>query len=182
MVIIATWKISSRESSDTANSASKAVATSTFAEFDHAKNKPGETCLLAVVSMAGAWLRCSDCVRMDAQWLCVHRRDTQGTRFCPVRASSHLAPGLLQRPKGVTGREARNPADHTVEARCTQTELLAAETADEEIANVLDISDGSVNSCLAYLFDKLGVAGRSEVVISATRRGLVRVSECEEHC
>jgi DNA-binding NarL/FixJ family response regulator len=60
-------------------------------------------------------------------------------------------------------------------------QLLAAGMADEEIATVLHISDGTVNSYLAYLFDKLGVASRSEAVMAATRRGLVRVSECGEH-
>jgi len=45
----------------------EAVVASTFADFDHARNKPGETCRLAVVCVPGAWLRCSNCVRMDAQ-------------------------------------------------------------------------------------------------------------------
>ena len=43
------------------------------------------------------------------------------------------------------------------------------------------ISEGTVNSYLAYLFEKLGVTSRSEAVMAATRRGLVRLSECAEH-
>jgi DNA-binding NarL/FixJ family response regulator len=46
---------------------------------------------------------------------------------------------------------------------------------------VLHISEATVNSYLAYLCNKLSVASRSEAVMAATRRGLVRVSECGEH-
>jgi len=60
--------------------------------------------------------------------------------------------------------------------------LLAVGMADEEIATVLHMSEGTVNSYLAYLFDKLVVASRSEAVMTATRRGLVRVSESGERC
>ena len=61
-------------------------------------------------------------------------------------------------------------------------QLLAAGVADDEIAAVLGISEGTVNSYLAYLFAKLGVTSRSEAVIAATRRGLVRLIECAEQC
>jgi DNA-binding NarL/FixJ family response regulator len=61
-------------------------------------------------------------------------------------------------------------------------QLLAAGMADDDIATVLHISEGTVNSYLEYLFDKLGVDSRSEAVMAATRRGLVRVSESQEHC
>ena len=60
-------------------------------------------------------------------------------------------------------------------------QLLAAGVADDEIAAMLGISEGTVNSYLAYLFAKLGVTSRSEAVMAATRRGLVRVIECAEH-
>jgi DNA-binding NarL/FixJ family response regulator len=60
-------------------------------------------------------------------------------------------------------------------------QLLAAGVADDEIAAVLRISEGTVNSYLAYLFEKLGVTSRSEAVMAATRRGLVRLIECAEH-
>jgi DNA-binding NarL/FixJ family response regulator len=61
-------------------------------------------------------------------------------------------------------------------------QLLATAAADVEIATVLHISEGAVNAYLARLFKKLGVASRSEAVMAATRRGLVRVSESGEHC
>lgn len=60
-------------------------------------------------------------------------------------------------------------------------QLLAAGVADEETAAVLGISEGTVNSYLAYLFEKLGVTSRSEAVMAATRRGLVRAIERAEH-
>lgn len=60
-------------------------------------------------------------------------------------------------------------------------QLLAAGVADDEIAAVLGISEGTVNSYLAYLFEKLGVTSRSEAVMAATRRGLRRLIECAEH-
>jgi NarL family two-component system response regulator YdfI len=60
-------------------------------------------------------------------------------------------------------------------------QLLAAGMADDEIATVLQISEGTVNSHLSCVFEKLGVTSRSEAVMAATRRGLVRVIECGEH-
>ena len=60
-------------------------------------------------------------------------------------------------------------------------QLLAAGVADDDIAAMLAISEGTVNSYLEDLFEKLGVTSRSEAVMAATRRGLVRVIECAEH-
>ena len=59
-------------------------------------------------------------------------------------------------------------------------QLLAAGVADDEIAAMLAISEGTANSYLAYLFEKLGVTSRSEAVMAATRRRLVCVIECAE--
>jgi DNA-binding NarL/FixJ family response regulator len=57
-------------------------------------------------------------------------------------------------------------------------QLLAAGVADDEIAGVLGIGEGTVNSYLAYLFEKLGVTSRSEAVMAATRRGLALDRMC----
>jgi DNA-binding NarL/FixJ family response regulator len=57
-------------------------------------------------------------------------------------------------------------------------QLLAAGVADDEIAAVLGISEGTVNSYLAYLFEKLGVTSRTEAVMAATRRGLALDRMC----
>jgi DNA-binding NarL/FixJ family response regulator len=52
--------------------------------------------------------------------------------------------------------------------------LLADGKANKEIANELDISERTVKTHLAHLFEKLGVTSRTEAVKVATHRGLVR--------
>lgn len=52
--------------------------------------------------------------------------------------------------------------------------LLANGQSNKEIAASLDISERTVKSHLAHLFEKLGVTSRTEAVRIATRRGLVR--------
>ena len=54
--------------------------------------------------------------------------------------------------------------------------LLADGKANKEIANELDISERTVKTHLAHLFEKLGVASRTEAVKVATKRGLVRLA------
>jgi DNA-binding NarL/FixJ family response regulator len=53
--------------------------------------------------------------------------------------------------------------------------LLADGKANKEIATELDISERTVKTHLGHLFEKLGVASRTEAVKIATRRGLVRL-------
>ena len=52
--------------------------------------------------------------------------------------------------------------------------LLANGESNKEIATSLGISERTVKTHLAHLFDKLGVTSRTEAVRVATRRGLVR--------
>ena len=52
--------------------------------------------------------------------------------------------------------------------------LLADGKANKEIANALDISERTVKTHLAHLFEKLAVTSRTEAVKVATHRGLVR--------
>jgi len=47
--------------------------------------------------------------------------------------------------------------------------------ANKEIASALDISERTVKTHLAHLFEKLGATSRTEAVKVATRRGLVRL-------
>jgi DNA-binding NarL/FixJ family response regulator len=54
--------------------------------------------------------------------------------------------------------------------------LLADGKANKEIASELDISERTVKTHLAHLFEKLGVTSRTEAVKIATRRGLVRLA------
>lgn len=53
--------------------------------------------------------------------------------------------------------------------------LLADGKANKEIANALDISERTVKTHLAHLFEKLGATSRTEAIKIATRRGLVRL-------
>jgi two-component system NarL family response regulator len=52
--------------------------------------------------------------------------------------------------------------------------LVASGSSNKEIATALDISERTVKSHLAHLFEKLQVTSRTEAVRVATRRGLVR--------
>ena len=53
--------------------------------------------------------------------------------------------------------------------------LMADGKANKEIANELGISDRTVKTHLGHLFEKLGVASRTEAIKVAMRRGLVRL-------
>ena len=53
--------------------------------------------------------------------------------------------------------------------------LMADGKANKEIATALSISERTVKTHLGHLFEKLGVASRTEAVKVATRRGLVRL-------
>ena len=53
--------------------------------------------------------------------------------------------------------------------------LLADGKANKEIATALAISERTVKTHLAHLFEKLGVTSRTEAIKVATRRGLVRL-------
>ena len=53
--------------------------------------------------------------------------------------------------------------------------LMADGKANKEIASELDISERTVKTHLAHLFEKLGVTSRTEAIKVATRRGLVRL-------
>jgi two-component system NarL family response regulator len=53
--------------------------------------------------------------------------------------------------------------------------LMADGKANKEIAAALGISDRTVKTHLGHLFEKLGVASRTEAIKVATRRGLVRL-------
>jgi two-component system, NarL family, response regulator len=53
--------------------------------------------------------------------------------------------------------------------------LMADGKANKEIATDLAISERTVKTHLGHLFEKLGVASRTEAIKVATRRGLVRL-------
>jgi DNA-binding NarL/FixJ family response regulator len=53
--------------------------------------------------------------------------------------------------------------------------LMADGKSNKEIASELSISDRTVKTHLGHLFEKLGVASRTEAIKVATKRGLVRL-------
>jgi DNA-binding NarL/FixJ family response regulator len=58
----------------------------------------------------------------------------------------------------------------------TTLRLMADGKSNKEIASELGISERTVKTHLGHLFEKLGVASRTEAVKIATRRGLVRLN------
>jgi two-component system NarL family response regulator len=70
-------------------------------------------------------------------------------------------------------------AEHVTQVQLTPRELatlrlMANGSSNKEIAVALKISERTVKSHLAHLFEKLQVTSRTEAVRVATRRGLVR--------
>lgn len=71
-------------------------------------------------------------------------------------------------------------AERVTQVQLTPRELAALQLvadgkSNKEIATALEISERTVKSHLAHLFEKLHVTSRTEAVRVATRRGLVRV-------
>jgi two-component system NarL family response regulator len=64
---------------------------------------------------------------------------------------------------------------HVTPREMATLRLLADGKSNKEIANALDISERTVKTHLAHLFEKLGVTSRTEAIKVATRRGLVRL-------
>jgi len=75
---------------------------------------------------------------------------------------------------------ARRLREHTQEAPLSQRqievlELLAKGLSNKEIANVLGFTTDGTKAHLRAIFARLGVADRTEAVVHAIQRGLVRV-------
>jgi DNA-binding NarL/FixJ family response regulator len=71
-------------------------------------------------------------------------------------------------------------AERVTQVQLTPRELAALRSladgrSNKEIAVALDISERTVKTHLAHLFEKLGVTSRTEAIKVATRRGLVRL-------
>jgi DNA-binding NarL/FixJ family response regulator len=89
----------------------------------------------------------------------VHR----GTRFLCARAAARLAESLSF--ASLTEREGEV-------LRCVVEGL-----SNKEIARELDVAAGTVKSHLHAIFDKLGVASRTQAIAVATRRGMLGPAE-----
>jgi two-component system NarL family response regulator len=71
-------------------------------------------------------------------------------------------------------------AERVTQVQLTPRELAALRSladgrSNKEIATALDISERTVKTHLAHLFEKLGVTSRTEAIKVASRRGLVRM-------
>ena len=71
-------------------------------------------------------------------------------------------------------------AERVTQVQLTPRELAALRSladgrSNKEIAAALDISERTVKTHLAHLFEKLGVTSRTEAIKVASRRGLVRL-------
>lgn len=71
-------------------------------------------------------------------------------------------------------------AERVTQVQLTPRELAALRSladgrSNKEIAAALDISERTVKTHLAHLFEKLGVTSRTEAIRVASRRGLVRL-------
>ena len=97
-----------------------------------------------------------------------HRRRRAG-RVHPRRPRRQDLPGAGRGRQA--GRAGDAGAAHAPELAALR--LLANGNSNKEIAVSLEISERTVKTHLAHLFEKLGVTSRTEAVRVATRRGLV---------
>jgi two-component system NarL family response regulator len=98
----------------------------------------------------------------------IRERDPQA-RVIVLAGKTYLAPAAAAKlAEGVT-RVQLTPREMAA------LKLLADGKANKEIATALDISERTVKTHLAHLFEKLGATSRTEAVKVATRRGLVRL-------
>jgi DNA-binding CsgD family transcriptional regulator len=54
-------------------------------------------------------------------------------------------------------------------------QLIAAGRSNKEIAGLLFISEGTVKTHVLSIHEKLGVSGRTESVVMAIKRGILRI-------
>jgi two-component system, NarL family, response regulator len=99
-------------------------------------------------------------ISADALVTCI-REVLAGKSYLAPAAAAKLAEGVTR--VQLTPRE------------MAALKLVADGKANKEIATALDISERTVKTHLAHLFEKLGATSRTEAVKVATRRGLVRL-------
>lgn len=103
----------------------------------------------------------------DALVECV-RQVHQGKRWIDPEMLARGMDGLLRRPGGPV------PPEATLTPREREVVRLVAEgLRNKEVAERLAISEGTVKIHLHNVYDKLGVDGRLELVLTAQQKGLV---------
>jgi DNA-binding NarL/FixJ family response regulator len=86
-----------------------------------------------------------------------------------VHAGGRWVPAALVRPAGAPAAAALSPRQAEV------LELLAKGLSNKEIAAVLGFSEDGAKAHLKAIYAKLGVRDRTEAVVAAIQRGLVRL-------
>lgn len=81
------------------------------------------------------------------------------------QAIAHVAKGRGRRKRPSTGWESLTPVELEV------VRLIASGSSNEQIAEHLFISKGTVKTHITHIFEKLGVSSRAQVAAEATRRG-----------
>lgn len=78
---------------------------------------------------------------------------------------------------GAVGLAKAGGVDQLTERELAVLRLAARGLSNKMIARDLDLSDRTVQVHLSNVFGKLGVASRTEAVITALRRGIIRLEE-----
>ena len=101
-----------------------------------------------------------DCSTADL--LSAVRKVYSGGSHVSERAASQLAERAMRGP--------------TLSAREIEVlQLIAAGKSNKEIASLLFISEGTVKTHVLSILEKLGVSGRTESVVAAIKRGILRI-------
>ena len=79
---------------------------------------------------------------------------------------------LLRRARGDAG-----PLDDLTEREREVLQQVAAGLTNREVGHALGISDRTAQAHLSHIFEKLGVASRTEAVTVGLKRGLIRLVE-----
>jgi DNA-binding NarL/FixJ family response regulator len=102
----------------------------------------------------------------DALMQCV-REVHQGKRWIDPELARAVNGALLRRSRGVPPEATLTPRERDV------VRLVAEGLRNKEIAERLAIGEGTVKIHLHNIYDKLGVDGRLELVLTAQQKGLV---------
>lgn len=89
------------------------------------------------------------------------RAVAQGNTWISPLAAAHLTQRMSQ--ENLTGRE------------LDVLQRVAIGKSNKEIASELDISDGTIKVHVSHVLRKLGVAGRTEAVAMAVKRGIIHM-------
>jgi two-component system NarL family response regulator len=91
-----------------------------------------------------------------------------------------VADGKRWIPPAVASRLGKRVADRGLTARETEVlRAVASGKSNKEIGSVLAISEATVKVHMTHLMEKLNVAGRTEAISEAIRRGLVHMDVVE---